>query len=63
MRTYDGCHSCWAESVQAAVYKLSETGQAIDNGDLNSATLVLATEWINNVKAAVSKVWMAFPAF
>jgi hypothetical protein len=24
---------------------------------------VLATEWINNVKAAVSKVWMAFPAF
>lgn len=63
MRTYDGCHSCWAESVQAAVYKLSETGQAIDNGDLNSATSVLATEWINNVKAAVSKVWMAFPAF
>jgi hypothetical protein len=49
--------------VQAAVYKLSETGQAIDKGDLNSATSVLATEWINNVKAAVSKVWMAFPAF
>ncbi|KAG0621821.1 hypothetical protein M758_3G051100 [Ceratodon purpureus] len=48
--------------VQVAVYKLSEAGQAIDGGDLTKATSVLAqqnADWILDVQAALSKVFLS----
>jgi hypothetical protein len=48
------------ESVQAAVYKLSKAGQAIDGSDFSTATSVLGStsdnDWIKDVKDALSKV-------
>lgn len=48
-----------SEFVQAAVYKLSEAGQAIDGGDFSKATSVLAqqnSDWIRDIQAALDKV-------
>ncbi len=46
--------------MQAAVYKLSKAGQAIDGSDFSTATSVLGStsdnDWIKDVKDALSKV-------
>lgn len=50
----------WSEYVQTAVYKLSETGQAIDAGDYSKATAVFAQQngdWVRNIQAAIDKVF------
>eukprot|EP00897_Mesotaenium_endlicherianum_P009565 jgi/Mesen1/8637/ME000500S08111 len=56
-RTNLGSYKGDAAAIQKAVYKLSKTGKAIDDGDFASATNLLSnTEWLDEVKSALTNV-------